>query len=131
MIVADTHAALWHIFDNPKLSRRAAAFFDEAAAGGNKIVVSSISLVEIVYLVEKRRLPETAYSGLREILGDPDEDLMEVPVTGEISDAMHLIPRADVPDMPDRIIAATALHLGVPVLSRDRQIHSANLQTIW
>jgi PIN domain nuclease of toxin-antitoxin system len=32
--------------------------------------------------------------------------------------------------MPDRIVAATALHLCVPILSCDGRIRSANLQTI-
>jgi len=36
-----------------------------------------------------------------------------------------------VPDLPDRIIAATALHLNVPVISRDSKIQAANLQTVW
>jgi predicted nucleic acid-binding protein len=44
---------------------------------------------------------------------------------------MQVIPREEVPGMPDRIIAATGLHLGVPVLSRDRKIRAARLETIW
>jgi predicted nucleic acid-binding protein len=33
--------------------------------------------------------------------------------------------------MPDRIIAATAFHLGLPLVTRDAQIRSANITTIW
>ncbi len=33
--------------------------------------------------------------------------------------------------MPDRIVAATAVYLGVPVISRDGRIRAANLQTVW
>ena len=33
--------------------------------------------------------------------------------------------------MPDRIIAATALHLGVPVISRDGKIRASTVATIW
>ena len=33
--------------------------------------------------------------------------------------------------MPDRTIAATALHLGLPLISRDRKIQLAGLQMIW
>jgi predicted nucleic acid-binding protein len=36
-----------------------------------------------------------------------------------------------VPEMPDRIIAATAIHLGVPLVTRDRRLQSAGIQTIW
>lgn len=44
---------------------------------------------------------------------------------------MRLVPRADVPDMPDRIVAATAVYFGVPVISRDARIRASNVQTIW
>jgi PIN domain nuclease of toxin-antitoxin system len=33
--------------------------------------------------------------------------------------------------MPDRIVAATALHYGVPVISRDGRIRASNIRTIW
>jgi PIN domain nuclease of toxin-antitoxin system len=58
--VADTHAALWHVFDDSRLSKRAKVFIDEAAATSWKIAVSVISLAEIVYLIEKKRLPAWA-----------------------------------------------------------------------
>jgi PIN domain nuclease of toxin-antitoxin system len=41
------------------------------------------------------------------------------------------VPRADVPDMPDRIVAATGLYFGIPVISRDRRIRASNIQTVW
>ncbi len=38
----------------------------------------------------------------------------------------------DVPDLHDRIIVATALHLGVPILTGDQVIAtSRHIQTIW
>jgi predicted nucleic acid-binding protein len=42
-----------------------------------------------------------------------------------------MIPRADVPDMPDRLIAATATSLGVPLISRDGRIRASAVHTIW
>ncbi|MCT7949962.1 hypothetical protein NG798_09205 [Ancylothrix sp. C2] len=44
---------------------------------------------------------------------------------------LQLVERHQVPDLPDRIIAATALHLGVPVISRDTKIQLSNINTIW
>jgi predicted nucleic acid-binding protein len=35
------------------------------------------------------------------------------------------VPREAVPDLPDRVIAATALLHGVPILSRDRRIQAS------
>jgi len=42
-----------------------------------------------------------------------------------------LIPRAAIFELPDRIIAAAALYLGVPLITRDLQIRAAGLPTIW
>jgi hypothetical protein len=44
---------------------------------------------------------------------------------------MKQIPRRDVPDLPDRVIAATALFFEVPVLSGDGDIRSSAILTIW
>jgi PIN domain nuclease of toxin-antitoxin system len=51
--VADTHAALSYLLNNPKLSVTARRFMDDAAAAGHDIALSPISLAEIIYLVEK------------------------------------------------------------------------------
>jgi PIN domain nuclease of toxin-antitoxin system len=130
--VADTHTALWYLLKNPLLSAKARQFMDDAAAFGNDIVISPISLAEIVYLIEKNRLPSAnAYADLKAVLEDPDHMFKEAPFTVEIVDAMRQVPRADVPDMPDRIVAATAVYLGVPVISRDGKIRASNVETIW
>ncbi len=129
--VADTHAALWYLLKNPRLSRTARGFMDDAAGAGDDIVLSPISLAEIIYLVEKGRLPASAYDELRGALNDPDFVLREAPFTGQIVEAMRQVPREDIPDMPDRIVAATALYFGVPVISRDGRIRASNVQTIW
>lgn len=129
--VADTHAALWYLLKNPLLSRAARKFMDDAAADGHSIVLSPVSLAEIVYLTEKNRLPASAYPDLKNALANPEYVIEEGPFTLEVVDAMRQVPRAAVPDMPDRIVAATAVFLGVPVISRDWRIRASNLQTIW
>jgi PIN domain nuclease of toxin-antitoxin system len=129
--VADTHAALWYLLKNPLLSATARTFIEDAARNGHDIVISSISLAEIVYLVEKKRLPASAYSELETALADPDFVLQEAALTGEIVKAMWRVSRESVPDMPDRIVAATAVYFGVPVISRDGDIRTSTLQTIW
>jgi PIN domain nuclease of toxin-antitoxin system len=52
-LVADTHAAVWYLQDSSRLSRAAQKAMDEASNAGELIYVSSVSLVEIIYLVEK------------------------------------------------------------------------------
>ena len=129
--VADTHTALWYLFNDGRLSVAAGDFIDRAAAAGSQIVVSSISMAEIVYLIEKNRLSANSYVDLKAALDDPDHVFKEAHFTVEIVDAMKQVPRADVPDMPDRIVAATAVYFDVPVVSRDGKIKPSNVQTIW
>ena len=129
--VADTHAALWYLLKNPSLSATARRFMDDAAAAGQDIVLSPISLAEIVYLVEKNRLPASACEDLKNALADPEYVIEEAPFNGEIVDAMLKVPRAEVPDMPDRIVAATGMYFRVPVISRDGRIRASSVKTIW
>ena len=129
--VADTHAALWYLFRDARLSAAAKEFIDEAAEAPRKIALSAISLAEIVYLVEKQRIAPTAFDDIRRALSNPNHVFQEVPFTTRVVEAMRQIPRDAVPDMPDRIVAATAMFLGVPVISRDGQIRASNVKTVW
>lgn len=129
--VADTHAALWYVLKNERLSQRTRLFMDDAAAAGNSIAVSSISLAEILYLTEKNRLPAPVYATLKTALADPSYVIEEISLSGNIVDAMAKVSRTDVPDMPDRIVAATAVHFSVPVISRDGKIRASAVETIW
>jgi PIN domain nuclease of toxin-antitoxin system len=63
--VADTHTALWYLLKNPRLSAVARSFMDDAASAGHDIVLSPISLDEIVYLVEKRRRLYAGVEGVK------------------------------------------------------------------
>ena len=129
--VADTHTALWHLFDDARLSGAAETFISEAAAARRKIAVSTISLAEVVYLIEKNRLPPSAYDELTQALADPEHVFTEAVFTAAIVQAMRQVSRAEVPDMPDRIVAATAVYFDVPIISRDRRIRAARLKTVW
>jgi PIN domain nuclease of toxin-antitoxin system len=129
--VVDTHAALWYLFGDARLSASAKTFIDRAAAARRKVVISVISLAEILYLVEKTRLPFSAYEKLRQTLGAVDYVIDEAPLTTGIVEAMRQVPHDDVPDMPDRIVAASGIHFDVPGISRDGRIRASNIRTVW
>lgn len=46
-VLVDTHALIWYLFDPDRLSPAAAAALDGAAASGDEVVFSAISIVEI------------------------------------------------------------------------------------
>jgi len=61
----------------------------------------------------------------------PDASARVVPLSESIARCVALIPRESVPDMPDRIIAATALQVGVPLVTRDGRIRASGLDVVW
>lgn len=130
-VVLDTHTVLWYLENSRELSSVARTTIEDAIRNARQARVAAISLVETVYLVERRRLPLTALERLRSTLTNPNSGLFIVPVDAVIADALQNIPRDIVPDMPDRIIGATALHLGLPLITRDRRLQAAGIQTIW
>jgi PIN domain nuclease of toxin-antitoxin system len=130
-VVADTHTTVWYLLEPQKLSQNAMAALEAAEAAGDPIYLSAISLVEVIYLIEKGKLPEVALTRLHRALTDPTTAFVIAPVDVAIAQALQQIPRDRVPDMPDRIIAATALHLRLPLVSRGREIRAAQITTIW
>ena len=129
--IADTHTAIWYLFSDPRLGKAASAFIDDTVAKGDHIGVSAISIAEMVYLIEKGRIPANALKDLHAATADTKAVLQHVPLDEAIAIKMAEVPRQDLPDLPDRVIAATALFFSVPVLSRDARIRSSNIKTIW
>jgi PIN domain nuclease of toxin-antitoxin system len=127
-----THTFIWYLAGNKRLSVPAKEFIDEAADDGDTIAISSITLVEALYLSEKGRIPTAALTQMIQELRSPDSVFDEIPVDYQIVQAMKQVPWADIPDMPDRIIAATAILLGgITVCSRDSKIQASNIKTLW
>ncbi len=130
--VADTHTLHWLLFNSSLLSANAAAAIKSAQSAAEPVFVSAISLVELRYLVEKGKIAESVYRGCLQALDDPSTVLTAYPLDRIVADNSYHIPRATVPDMPDRIIAATALTLGLPLITRDGNIRKlTNITTIW
>lgn len=129
--VLDTHTVLWYLENSKELSLLARTTIEDAIRNARDVHASAISVIETIYLVERKRLPAGGLQRLRSALIDPNAGLFIAPVDASVADALEKIPRSVVPDMPDRIIAATALYLGVPLVTRDRRLQSAGIQTIW
>lgn len=130
-VLADTHALVWYLFAPTTLSPAADQAFSDAIDAGDVIYASTISAVEVRYLVEKGRLTANAFTDLLTALRDPAIPVEAVPVDLDIVAAMEQVPRQHVPDLPDRIVAATALSRGLPLITRDQKIRALALKTIW
>jgi PIN domain nuclease of toxin-antitoxin system len=129
--VADTHTVIWYLYDDPRLSERARTLIEEAAGTGGQIGVAAITLAEIVYLSEKGRIHREALARVLAALDDPRAVLRDLPLDRAVVAVMQSIDRSEVPDLPDRIIAATARLYQVSLISRDRQIGLSTVETVW
>ncbi|MBI4769779.1 MAG: type II toxin-antitoxin system VapC family toxin [Chloroflexi bacterium] len=129
--VADTHALVWYIYADGRLSNTARTLFEDAAVRGDQIAFSSITLAEIVYLSERGRIAQDTLARLLAATDRIDALMVEIPFDRHVAQALSQVDRSQVPELPDRIIATTALYLGVPVISRDHRIRLSGMDTIW
>jgi PIN domain nuclease of toxin-antitoxin system len=131
-LVLDTHALIWYLSGSKQLSRIARTIIATEEKNGASIFVSAISLVEVVYLAERGRLPSAALQSLKDALADPTGSMVVTPLDAAVARAVQKISRVAVPEMPDRIIAATALHLDAELVTRDRRLQAAlKNRAVW
>jgi len=75
--VADTHTVIWYLYDDARLSPAARTWIEDAAAAGEQIAISTITLAEMIYLIEKGRIDAAALARLMAALDAADAVLME------------------------------------------------------
>jgi PIN domain nuclease of toxin-antitoxin system len=128
--VTDTHALLWHILENPRLSKTVASIFQQADHNDVHIFIPTIVLVEVIYLIEKTRIPSEAIEKIISLIELSADNYRLMPIYPSTIHTMRTLPYVLIPDMPDRIITATALDLGLPLITKDRNITEANVVTV-
>src|SRR5262249_27865689 len=110
-----THAAIWYLLDSKTLLERIYSLIGKAAGNGTPTYISAITLVEVVYLVERGRIIASAFDRFSTELNRQNLAFTIVPVDFQVANLLMSAPRSIVPDMPDRIIAAqhstSACHL--------------------
>jgi PIN domain nuclease of toxin-antitoxin system len=130
-LVLDTHALIWYLEKSPRLSESAKGAIKSSIGDGRVLYVPAVSLAEILYLEEKSRLPAGTLGRVLTEVSRPESALAEAPFVAGMVEAMARVPRAVVPDLPDRMIAATALYMGLPLVTADHRIRAAGQPTIW
>lgn len=125
--LADTMALILRL-EKRKMPKRVKDKFLLAEKGENEIVVPAMVFAELAYLSERERIDTT--------LAEAEKYLAEYPSVTECPMTVSTIKKAfeidDVPELHDRLIAASAKELDVPVLTNDPDIrHSHHVKSIW
>lgn len=131
MILLDTHVLVWTVASPERLTRRAAtAIRREDATSG--LGVASITLWELAFLFWRGRLRRrgTIEESLRHVLEVTRVVIKEI--TPEIAILAQQFPATFPADPHDRLIAATAIAEGVPLVTADDDIRASPLvRTVW
>jgi len=131
MIVLDTHVWVFFVSNPEVLSKRAKRSLD-AAMEEKGILISSISAWEVALLVAKKRLRLTL--GVTDWIAKSEAlpFITFIPVDNSIAIKSVNLPQPLHSDPADRIIIATAISMGAPLLTKDEKILKyPHVQTIW
>jgi PIN domain nuclease of toxin-antitoxin system len=129
--VTDAHALIWYAqSERRKLGSVARRIFDSADDNTAVVYVPAVALAEIGESVQKGkiRLERPFSEWARALLAS--RHFVPVDLTWQI------ILRAEelyaIPERGDRLIAATAAHLGFPLITRDPEIaRAAGVEVVW
>ncbi|MCC6126094.1 MAG: type II toxin-antitoxin system VapC family toxin [Pirellulales bacterium] len=130
-LVLDTHSVIWYLNNSPRLSITARQAIRSAIENGFPVYVSAISIAKVVYLAEKGRLAREDLEALLIAIHRSDSGLVALPFDMALAEMLPKVPRDIVPDMPDRIIAVTALALNLPLVTIDSRITKTSIPILW
>lgn len=122
-VVADTHALIWFLEGDQRLSARAREVLRQAQQdpdGG--IIVSVASRLDLHYLQRTGRFGPADLQRWWVVTEDPSWNISSAAITAPVVAHFDSAALAALRDPWDRLIMATAIDLGVPLVSKDRAI---------
>jgi PIN domain nuclease of toxin-antitoxin system len=115
-VVLDTHVVHWWSAEPERLSAAAT----EAIESADELAVASISWFELAWLAARERVVLTVPT--RTWLDRLADEVTTVGITPAIADAAVALPTTFPGDPADRLIYASAVELGVPLVTKDRRL---------
>jgi PIN domain nuclease of toxin-antitoxin system len=130
VILVDTHVVAWLAFHQDRLSKKAREVIEDARKNKEGLAISDITLLELATLASRGRLHLNIT--LEAFLQEIESRFVVLPISSGACARIMGLPATYPKDPADRIIAATALVEGLPLLTADREIRrSKALPTIW
>lgn len=125
--LADTVTVIRHFSKTGKIGKRAKAVLQEADLGYDAIYISVVSLVEIMYLAQKKRIGIDLAKTMKTI--NNSTNYVIVNLSPEIVSAAEAI---EFYEIFDRLIVATAKFLNIPIITSDGKIKDIlGIEVVW
>jgi PIN domain nuclease of toxin-antitoxin system len=129
VIVVDTCVVIWLASDPGLLSTAAVEAIRTARENGG-VAVSCISLFELGWLAKSQRI--VLQTSLDSFLHEVEDRFVVLPITAAVTRLAVEFPPPYPVDPMDRIIGATALDRGLPLVTKDKMIRKAKaFPVIW
>lgn len=115
-VLLDTHAVHWWSAEPERLSRSA----HRAVEAADELLIAAISWYELGWLAERQRIAINV--PIRSWLEDLGAQLRTIGITPAIAHSAVTLPHSFPRDPTDRLIYATAIELGVRLVTKDEAI---------
>ena len=126
--VVDTHALVWYLTRDRRLSLRAREVLQGGQSGELLVLVSTVVLAEVLYISKRRRVPV----GFPELLNRIQAGLGYQIVDFDLAVLREMQRLPQELELHDRALAATALLYDAALLSRDRELRKLKLpKVVW
>lgn len=123
----DTVTLIRHFSGQGKLGNAAQRILDRAETSGDEFFISAVTLMEIMYLAEKNRIPVKLEETLAKIEGNALYTVIDLSV-----DILRVAAGISFYELHDRLILATAKWLEIPVISSDSKFPDVDgITTVW
>jgi predicted nucleic acid-binding protein len=123
----DTVTLVRYLSNTGKLTGRVKKIFDEADNSQGSLCISTVSLMEILYLAEKKRINISLEEAVKKI------QLSTIYSIIDLSTEIVLKAReVNFSELHDRLILATAKYLDIPIISSDDKFKEVEgIEVIW
>lgn len=129
MILLDTHVLVWLSLEPSRLSKKAVAAIREARAGDG-IAIASISIWELAWLAQNGRIATS--DSVNDFVRQCVSKVIIRSITTKIASVAVGFPDSYPRDPQDRLIGATSVVEGMPLVTADKLIRRSKfVQTIW
>jgi predicted nucleic acid-binding protein len=123
----DTNIIIRHFSGTSSIGKNAKEIIFRAEQNEHKLLISIVSMMEILYLAEKKNIPISLKETIDQIKSKPCYSIIDLNM-----EILQVAESIKFYELHDRIILATAKFFNIPILSSDRKFSALqDFKIIW